>query len=135
MYPGRGCDLMTGMGSRSTDRQLAAHKSQQITEGTKPGPGWYHDKRWPGEQRRWDGAGWIDQWRPVASPWPQSPAGFMWIGAGLAIILGLVAGAAFEVSETAGWIVLSVASAIAGTVFNIGMIGKAVEIGVRAARR
>lgn len=58
------------------------------------------------------------------------------------MFIGMIAGAVgaavaavfFAVSETAGWIALGAAGFVAGLVFNIGAMGKAVEIGVRASR-
>lgn len=101
----------------------------------KAAPGWYIDKRWPDEQRRWDGAKWLDQWRPTPGSSGWTPEGFMLAGFLLALGLGIAAVIAFAVNESAGWLALWVAAGIAGIVFNIGVIGKAVEVGVRAARR
>lgn len=60
-----------------------------------------------------------------------------WLIAGLvlAALLGVLSAVAFSVDASAGWIALWVTSAVAGTVFSIGVIGKAVEVGVRSARR
>jgi hypothetical protein len=97
-----------------------------------PEPGWYVDSRWPGEQRRWDGANWLNEWRPN----PQdsvSPGNWMFSGVILGVVLGVVAGLVFSANEQIGWWALSFASAISGAVFTIGLIGKGVEVGIRAA--
>lgn len=102
------------------------------SENKKAQPGWYVDDRWPGEQRRWDGTRWLDEWRPALST---TPATLMFIGVVFALVFAVLAAlAAAVVDETAGWIMVAVGGAIAGTVFNVGMIAKAVEIGVRASR-
>jgi RsiW-degrading membrane proteinase PrsW (M82 family) len=98
----------------------------------KAAAGWYADKRRPGEERRWDGARWLDDWRPVAQT---SPAAYMVIGVLLALLAGVLTAVGFALNETLGWAVLGISGGVAGTVFNIGMIGKAVEVGVRAASR
>jgi len=41
--------------------------------GSGPPPGWYPDG--PGWERRWDGAGWTSERRPVRSPWAPPSAG------------------------------------------------------------
>lgn len=64
-----------------------------------------------------------------------TPATWMLVGLALAAGLGIVAGIAFEIGPTYGRPALWIACVVAGVVFNIGAIGKAVEIGVRAARR
>jgi hypothetical protein len=97
-------------------------------------PGWYPDKRWPGEVRRWDGGKWLDEWRPAPDgSW--SPGTWMLAGAGLGALLAMLAGVAFAVDAKYGWPALWIAAATGGVVFNIGAIGKAVEVGIRAARR
>jgi len=94
-------------------------------------PGWYIDKRWPGEQRRWDGTRWLDDWRPVAKT---SPEALMIVGALLVVLAAVLALVGFTMNSTTGWVVVGVGGLIAGTVFNIGVVSKAVEVGVRAAR-
>lgn len=97
----------------------------------KAAPGWYVDKRWPGEQRRWDGTRWLDDWRPAPKSPPET---WLFLGAILALVGGILTAICFSVSETAGWIAVGVTAAVAGTILNIGAMGKAVEIGVRASR-
>lgn len=58
----------------------------------------------------------------------------MFVGVLIAALGGVATGAAFAANHTVGWVALGLASSIAGTVFNIGVIGKGVEIGVRASR-
>lgn len=106
---------------------------QYEPNATKAAAGWYVDKRWPGEQRRWDGQRWLDQWRPTPSK--DGPAEWMVAGISLGVGLGILSGILLTLNETAGWVALWISAAVAGIVFNIGAIGKAVEIGVRAARR
>ena len=105
------------------------------SEKKKAQPGWYVDNRWPGELRRWDGSKWLDDWRPAPPAFGERPEGFMVGGLALAVGLGVLTGIAFTADDAFGWWALWISAAVAGTVFNIGLIGKAVEIGVRAARR
>lgn len=53
----------------------------------------------------------------------------------LAAGLGILTEICFELSAGAGWIALWVTVAVAGSVFTIGAVAKAVEVGIRAARR
>lgn len=101
----------------------------------KAGAGWYIDKRWPNEQRRWDGQRWLDDWRPLPLGPNSGPGAWMLIGFLLSIAGGLLTALAFVLDDTFGWWVLWIAAGIAGTVFNIGVIAKAVEVGVRSSRR
>ena len=100
-------------------------------DGDKAQAGWYVDKRWPGEQRRWDGSKWLDDWRPKAKA---APGDLILVGLGLVAFGAVVTAVAFATNQTVGWIVLGCSSFIAGTVFNMGVIAKAVELGVRASR-
>jgi hypothetical protein len=102
----------------------------------KPAPGWYKDPKKPDQDRRWDGERWLDEWRSPPLTFGQRPEGYMVAGIALAIGLGLLAGAVMAVDDEGfGLIALWIATAVSGTVFTIGVFGKAVEIGVRAARR
>jgi hypothetical protein len=108
----------------------------QLVEGKKKfEPGWYFDPRWPGEQRRFDGTKWLDLWRPVPADSAWTPGSWMFAGAGLGLLFGVLAAIAFEIDPKYGWPVFWLGCAVAGTVFNIGAIAKAVEVGIRAARR
>lgn len=100
-------------------------------EAEKAKPGWYTDTRWPGEHRRWDGAEWLNHWRPVTKT---SPENFMFVGLMLTAVGAVATVAGFAADQALGWVVAGVTGFIAGTVFNIGVIGKGVEIGVRASR-
>ena len=64
-----------------------------------------------------------------------TPATWMLVGLALAAGLGIMTGIAFEIGSTYGRAALWIACLISGVVFTIGAVGKAVEIGVRAARR
>lgn len=97
-------------------------------------PGWYKDKRWPGEQRRWDGARWLDQWRPESLPTGSGPIAWIVMGLVSGVLLGMLAVVGFEIDRTAGLILLWAASALSGVVVTIGIIAKGVEVGIRSAR-
>ena len=49
----------------------------------------------------------------------------------LAAVVGLIG---FTVNTTVGWIAASAGGIVASTVLNIGVVGKAVEVGIRASR-
>jgi hypothetical protein len=101
----------------------------------KTAPGWYKDPKKPDQDRRWDGEHWLDEWRTPPLTFGQRPEGYMVGGILLGLGFGLLGGAALSVSDGVGLIFLWIGAGIAGTVFTIGMIGKGVEIGARAAKR
>lgn len=101
----------------------------------KTAAGWYKDPKKPDQDRRWDGDRWLDEWRTPPLTLGQRPEGYMLGGIALAFGFGLLGGAALSVSDGFGLILLWIGGSIAGVVFTIGMIGKGVEIGVRAANR
>lgn len=106
----------------------------EVSEQKRVAPGWYSDKRWPGEVRRWDGGKWLDEWRPAPdASW--SPGTWMLAGVALGALLGMLSGVVFAVDSAYGWVALWVAVTVSGVAFSIGAVAKAVEVGIRAARR
>lgn len=103
------------------------------TTSSKPVPGWYVDKRWPGEQRRWDGAKWLDEWRPEPVR-RGTPGDYILWAFIIAVLGGVLAGVAYAADEGFGMLAIWLVSGLSGLVLSIGIIGKGVEIGVRAAR-
>lgn len=60
----------------------------------------------------------------------------MWAGVISAVLLGIVAIALLRSdSENVGFVVLWIAAVVGGFLFNIGAMAKAVEVGIRSARR
>lgn len=108
-------------------------------EKPKARPGWYNDPNLASTKRYWDGEGWTEQrhslrWKPAPLKFGDRPTGLIVASLLLALGLGFLAGAFFFVSEEAGIIAEIVVLGFCSIVFNIGVIAKGVELGIRAAR-
>lgn len=106
-----------------------------MTEHKVAAPGWYPDGARPGEMRRWDGSGWVDEWRPVSGG-RSSPGRLLGIALLIAVLAGGVAFAIFESNEAEniGTLILIVGGMVAGMTASVAVIAMGVALGLRVAR-
>jgi hypothetical protein len=109
----------------------------------KPAAGWYADPKLPVTRRYWDGEDWTEQryvqhpkggMKPDALGAFDRPGGIIVMSLALATILGILAGVIYSADESSGVIAFVVAGTIGSIGFQIGIIAKGVELGIRAAR-
>jgi hypothetical protein len=98
----------------------------------KATPGWYPDPKASRTQRYWNGGAWTDDRRPTVRRGSR-PSDYLWasfmLGAAAVVVCAVIAAS----DTTAGYVALSVASFLVGIPLTIGIIAKAVEVGVRSA--
>jgi hypothetical protein len=105
----------------------------------KAAPGWYPDPKLPNTRRYWTGDGWTDErhqlrYKPGQLAFGDRPEGLIVWSFALAVMVGVVGGAVYTAEHAFGMIILIVGGVFASIFFQVGIIAKGVELGIRAAR-
>lgn len=115
--------------------------SETETEAPTPkaAAGWYPDPKAPGTPRFWNGTSWTDQkyakrWKPAPLKSVDRPGGLILGALLLAFGGGAISFPIYLISRDVGTIVAIVVLSFCSILFQIGIIAKGVELGIRAAR-